>query len=72
MRGSIVLINVYLYKFDYIQAYNNLGSAFLKKNKIDEAILILEQGIKIDNKFNNLYFNLARCFIKKNKIFRSY
>ena len=57
-------------KIDYIQAYNNLGLALFKKGKINEAILILEQGIKIDSKFNILYFNLAKCFLEKNQVLK--
>lgn len=49
-------------------AYNNLGCALLKLRKVDDAILPLEQVIKMDPERDALpYLNLAECYALKER-----
>jgi predicted O-linked N-acetylglucosamine transferase (SPINDLY family) len=54
-----------------VKAYNNLGATLFKKDLIDNAINIIEIGIKIDPKFIDLNINLAKCFAKKGYYLRA-
>lgn len=49
-------------------AYNNLGCALLKLRRVDEAIDVLEQVIKMDPEYDHLpYINLAECYALKKR-----
>ena len=53
---------------NYIDAYNNLGGAFLQLKKFNECINILQAAIKINPNFAQAYYNLGNTFKEMGKL----
>ena len=56
------------YKNDNCDVYNNLGLAFLEKNKIDEAINCFNKCLSLKIDYIQAYNNLGFALFKKKKI----
>jgi tetratricopeptide (TPR) repeat protein len=53
---------------DNLLIHNNLADALLRDNKADEAMLHLEEALRINPKFNLAHYNLGRAFLMKKKL----
>ena len=51
-------------KKDFIPAYNNLGTAYAKIRKYQEALVVLEKAIEIDRFYFDINFNLAVIYFE--------
>jgi Tfp pilus assembly protein PilF len=53
---------------DNLIVHNNLADVLLKDNRPDEAILHLEESLRINPKFHLVHYNLGRAFLSQERL----